>query len=245
MSSDAAQHGVARVGRAAERPVDSGNPYLVDMRTLDLLRAGLRSTIPPLPRPQEPNNAAAGAARGAAAGAGAVRSAGGGVVNFFGAAHRIVSKTARDAKTRKKSEKREEELHQMRLQKHNMEMRGIHQKQDMSKQRHDAQIQQQRARSLTREKQRRAASNEKKNTRSRTREKQIRAASNEKKKTRSKSRGPAPPQNNKVSESRRAHILNQKNNQKKQRREAAKKKAHNQHNHQGQPKRGGRGKKKK
>ena len=153
---------------------DSGNPYLVDMQTLNLVRAGLRSTIPPLSQPQAP----AGVAAGDAAGAGAVKSAGGGVVNFFGAAHRLVSSKARDAKTRKKSEKREEDLHQMRLQRHNMEMRGIHQKQEMGKQRHNVQMQKQktadtrRTRSLTREKQRRAASNEKKsNTRSASRSK--------------------------------------------------------------------------
>ena len=64
MSSDT-QYNVTAETRAAERhaELDSGNPYLVDMRTLTLALARV-GTIPQLSQQQDPNNAAAGAAVG-------------------------------------------------------------------------------------------------------------------------------------------------------------------------------------
>ena len=68
MSSDT-QYNVTAETRAAERhaELDSGNPYLVDMRTLGLALASVSKTIPPISQLQERNNTAGGAAAGWAA----------------------------------------------------------------------------------------------------------------------------------------------------------------------------------
>jgi hypothetical protein len=139
MSSDT-QYNVTAETRAAERhaELDSGNPYLVDMRTLALALARV-GTMPPISRPQEPNNAAAGAAAG--------RAAGESISGLLGKARRLVSSKAaeayREKKARKLKEKRDEELHQMSLQKHDLQMRGGREKLEMNRQKHNMQMRKQ------------------------------------------------------------------------------------------------------
>ena len=119
MSSDT-QYNVTAETRAAERhaELDSGNPYLVDMRTLGRALAQV-GTMSPISRPQDPNNAAAGAAAG--------RAAGESISGLAGKLRRLVSSKAaeayREKKARKLKEKRDEELHQMSIQKKRMQIR--------------------------------------------------------------------------------------------------------------------------
>jgi hypothetical protein len=120
MSSDT-QYNVTAETRAAERhaELDSGNPYLVDMRTLGLALAGAQKTIPPILQQQAPNEAAGGAAAG--------RQTKETITGLAGKLSRVVSSKARDAyrekKARKLKEKRDEELHQMSIQKKRMQIR--------------------------------------------------------------------------------------------------------------------------